>query len=331
MTKRLHWVDIGKGILIILLLVHHFVAEAPKVNINKNLFWFVFSWQVLYTSFFMQAFFFLSGYCSSFDIPFATFIKKLIKQLVIPFICFEILICLWDSYPWNSCVVVSIWNYWLQSNGTSLWFINALIFSKLVIWIINRIHKSDILLLAFSFILLFVAIYLKQNNIGGNFLCFRQSLAAVLFVSLGFILKEKEKLFEKLLRLGVLFPYILLLLPLFKIPIPQVTSRMDVGLLSIPVFIFVSTCGTFELIRVCKYIGNSKILEFFGKNTLIIYSLNHIVLISSLFLLNLLWNPLSLVESVLFIIVFYSFVLLIFTILIHLFRQKPLCWTLGRF
>lgn len=67
--ERLHWVDVAKGLLIILLLVHHFSSATRRTGISSDQFWFVTCWQIIYTCFFMQAFFFLSGYCSNFSHP----------------------------------------------------------------------------------------------------------------------------------------------------------------------------------------------------------------------------------------------------------------------
>lgn len=65
--ERLHWVDVSKGILILLLLLHHFSSAKRVLGIDGDYFTFITCWQQVYTAFFMQAFMIMSGYCSNFN------------------------------------------------------------------------------------------------------------------------------------------------------------------------------------------------------------------------------------------------------------------------
>lgn len=331
MRERLHWVDIAKGLLIILLLLHHFSSVIRRLGLNSDQFWFVSSWQIIYTSFFMQAFFCLSGYCSNFSHSAKTFFTKLLKQLIIPFVCFQLIICVINTYGGQGFSLRAIFDYWLSVNGTTLWFLNALIVSKIIVWCCLRVNKSFLFLLVFSLLLLLLAIYLKQRDLGTNFFYIRQSLAAVFFVAFGHFIKHRQDLF-KYVRIGALvFPYLLLLMILLGIPIPQVAADMHVGLLSIPVFLLVSICGIFSCISFSMLINKSKALEYLGRNTLIIYCLHSSVLLTITDVLYDLMHPVGFLQSIVFVIVLYSIVIVVCVILIEIFKSKMLKWMLGRF
>lgn len=328
--ERYHWVDVAKGLLIILLLVHHFSSATRRLGISSDQFRFVTCWQIIYTCFFMQAFFFLSGYCSNFSHPAKLFFTKLLKQLIIPFVCFQLIICISNTFAEHGFSLRAIYDYWLGVNGSTLWFLNALIVSKIIVWICLRINKSSILLLSFSFGLLLLAIYLKQKDLGSNFFYIRQSLAAVFFVAFGHFIKHRQGLF-KYVRIGALvFPYLLLLMILLNIPIPQVTAEMQVGLLSAPIFVLVSLCGTCACIETCKIISEFKPIEYIGRNTLVVYCLHFLVLVPLASVLYKVIAPYGLLMSIIYVVILYITVLVVCVLLIELFNLKPFRWMIGR-
>lgn len=328
--ERYHWVDVAKGLLIILLLVHHFSSATRRLGISNDQFWFVTCWQIIYTCFFMQAFFFLSGYCSNFSHPAKRFFTKLLKQLIIPFVCFQLIICISNTFAEHGFSLRAIYDYWLGVNGTTLWFLNALIVSKIIVWMCLRINKSFIFLLSFSFALLLFAIYLKQKDLGSNFFYIRQSLAAVFFVAFGHFIKHRQDIL-KYVRIGALvFPYLLLFMLLLNIPIPQVTAEMQVGLLSAPIFVLVSLCGTCACIEACKIIGKFKPIEYIGRNTLVVYCLHFLVLLPLAGVLYKVLSPSGLLMSIVYVLVLYVSVLFVCVFLIELFNLKPLRWMIGR-
>lgn len=101
--ERIHWIDVAKGTLILLLIIHHFSPAFKLTGISQENYSFLMSWQFIFTSFFMQAFFFMSGYCSNFNKEVRPFFLSLFKQLILPFIIFELITCI----------------YWSSGNGLS--------------------------------------------------------------------------------------------------------------------------------------------------------------------------------------------------------------------
>lgn len=139
-------------------------------------------------------------------------------------------------------------------------------------------------------------------------------------------------MFNKLVCIGSnVFPYLLLSLLIFDLPIPQMSAIMQVGIFSLPVFLLVSVSGTFACIRLCMYINKLNVLEYLGKNTLLIYCIHVIVLMSISEVLYSLLHPQGIVMNVLYVVLVYSIVIIICVLLIELFKTKALRWMLGRF
>ena len=157
--ERIHWIDVSKGILILLLLLHHFASAKRVMGIDSNFFSFLTCWQSLYTAFFMQAFLMMSGYCSNFKKPHGQFWEGVIKQLVIPFIFFEFISCCIISAQKEDFSINGIFQVWTDTNGTTLWFLNALIVSKVLIYYMRRVTKSVKVALMITFVFLSFAVY----------------------------------------------------------------------------------------------------------------------------------------------------------------------------
>lgn len=103
-NKRLGYVDIAKGVLITYLIIHHIIDFGiSNFGLGNN---FVLSilrelQRPIMLCYFMQAFFFITGYCSNFDTPFLIFLKKQIKSLLIPALIFTILYYSARFDQWN--------------------------------------------------------------------------------------------------------------------------------------------------------------------------------------------------------------------------------------
>ena len=75
MKDRIKYIDIAKGILIICVILGHITGIGMEYGgINNSYFEHTgYLLSTLYVPFYMQAFFFISGYTSNFDKPFRPF------------------------------------------------------------------------------------------------------------------------------------------------------------------------------------------------------------------------------------------------------------------
>lgn len=68
--KRIEYIDVCKGMLILLVLIHH-IPQAGNwaCGMDSLVLDYINGYSFIVCSFFMQAFFVVSGYCSSFSLP----------------------------------------------------------------------------------------------------------------------------------------------------------------------------------------------------------------------------------------------------------------------
>lgn len=85
--ERLHYIDVFKGICIMLVVIHHSpLALNGGFAPSGTFLWLLNNFII---AFFMPAFFVATGYCSNFSKPFKIFLWQNVKSILIP--CY----CLW--------------------------------------------------------------------------------------------------------------------------------------------------------------------------------------------------------------------------------------------
>ena len=148
MKERLHYVDVCKGILILLVIWQHIPLFAQKSGIDSDIlgywgwnlsFWFV--------CFYMQAFFFLNGYTSDFKKDFKPFLWNSFKALIIPYIAFSLIgkafnVMLWgesDLFVKSAGAGDQVWFFMEES----YWFLSALFMARILYWFLTRYIKND--------------------------------------------------------------------------------------------------------------------------------------------------------------------------------------------
>lgn len=90
--ERLHFIDIAKCILMLLLPIHHFWSANNLLHFDMPYIWIITSWQFLYTPFFMAGFFVISGFVSNFSKSNKDFFSSLLQHYGIPLIFFQIVV-----------------------------------------------------------------------------------------------------------------------------------------------------------------------------------------------------------------------------------------------
>lgn len=330
---RLHWVDIAKGMLILMLIIHHLSSAFKLSDIDTSEFLFLTCWQPIFTTFFMPAFFIISGYCSNFSKGAVTFWLDLAKHLILPLLLFEFFTCLFWTFVAHKDNITfgDVLSFWIRNNGTHFWFLNALIFSKIILWMFHKICKSLPILMFMTFFLLATGVLCNQLEVGSNFLYIRHSFVATFFVATGFLLKNNSGLSKYLDLLGVGFPYMLLLLYMFHRHIPVYTANMNVSIQELPIFIVLSIGGTMALFSLAKKLVTLTWIEFYGRNTLLIYLIHFVFLyIITQGCIELICIE-DLTGKFFLIISCFCLEILVLTLGIYIFKYKPFCWLLGKF
>lgn len=163
MSKRVVWIDIAKGLLILLVILGH-------CDINDDIKYVIYS-------FHMGAFFFLSGLTFSPKRPPKDFFIKKLKTLVLPYIMFSVVLTV---YNFTKHVVFdsafnlkdAILSFLIPISGRyessvyGLWFLPCIFFTELLLYSIIKLydrHKFIAIIYAFVVISAIVLFYFLTN------------------------------------------------------------------------------------------------------------------------------------------------------------------------
>jgi acyltransferase len=261
-TERYDFVDIAKGIGIILVVWSHMSTTAELADFFK--------WGGYMTTFYMPLFFILSGL---FYRP--SNMKKRLKQLLVPYIVFYVLAYLdymvkcilkQENIEWNNFLVPFLGGT-IGYRNSPIWFLLSLSQVSVLAAIFVK-YMNKIVALPFSLLLAFAASYSKlyfshiPYYMDVSLVCFP-------FFLIGYYYRE-----EILHRLNAVSVCILVVLSaILYILSPEFTNVSQNYLpQGYVLFFMVSVMASLGIIGFCKYIHGkvSLLLQFFGKNSLII-------------------------------------------------------------
>lgn len=148
---RIRWVDTAKGLLILLVVMGH-ISVIMRMHFSENIN-IVSYYDIPHSyirSFFMQAFFFLTGFTSSFNKSMRVFFGNMLKTVILPYITLS----LFTKILGVIFLGESLW-YELEGEVTfflleNFWFIHALIISKILYYIFNKCLYNKYLIGAYS-------------------------------------------------------------------------------------------------------------------------------------------------------------------------------------
>lgn len=178
MKKRLEFLDLAKGICIILVVMLHSEIFVPLEN---------------YLS--MPLFFFISGMFYKDYGGLREFLKKKISKLLIPFLFFYIIGCFFDFASTKVMGKVSTyhyftdwWSIWFFNNG--LWFLLCLFWCNIICYLISVIAKNRYLKGGVVFFLTICGYILWKSN---HFIPLHvsTSMMAVSFFYVGGVVKKR--------------------------------------------------------------------------------------------------------------------------------------------
>lgn len=283
-NKRLQYIDIYKGILIILVIIHHAPMVCEKFhNPYMNISWV----NNFIIAFFMPAWFVATGYCTNFNKSFRDFTLTNFKGIMIP--CFtlycinHVLQCantiLFEDSSWMTLSHVlnpGIRTFFIE--GGFYWFLSALFIAKILYWLI---HKFVVIKYQFILLLgvLLLGVYLYGHHTSHNIFFYQHAMLLTIFLYVGKEIKERE---DFLMIYGnaiiLLFIAIVVVLSILEINIPTVTREITVLPTTSLLFLILSTIGSISLLKVAKAINTNKILEYAGKGSLVMYAFNYVTL-----------------------------------------------------
>ncbi len=266
-------IDIAKGILITLLVLHHIVDYSfITYHISND----VLSMMQrvrdpLYLCFFMQCFFVITGYCSNFDTAAKPFLTKQIKTLLLPNVVFLAIVAAMHHD------FASIPNTFIEKGG-GLWFLTSLFTCKIAFYYIHRFIHNQWFVLLLLIGLSLLGTILNQSGFLPNYWWHRQSLDLLLFLYLGHWLKGRLS-DRRTLYLGLSYIPIVIVLLLLNVALPHVSADFFTAPSNFIFHIILAATGSILFLRLCSCFKSNIILEYLGQNSLMVYMWQGVLLL----------------------------------------------------
>ena len=354
MKQRIHWIDIYKGFFILMMVWGHIPSMAASHGLDNTNLMKCLQISSIYTCFFMQGFFILTGYTSNFERGFKDYCIGIFKSLVIPWISFSLLSRLIGVVIFNQTLFDHIGQNEYFFLIEDYWFLHALIFSKLLYYFIRKYLKTDItrfvVLLIITLCGFYSIEYYYDKGVSNayhayNYLHYKDFLCMIIFLWIGDILKRKNLICK------ITGPKTLGLLSCFYLACQVLkfwlrAKSIDIleicpvilshggnicSITQIPAYLLITTSGCLVCFGICKYISQCNLLEYYGSNSLVVYCSHFLLLDIFISIVNIGIYPNSVVSSIIYSMFILFLTIAACTILILLTKRKPFCYLMGKF
>ena len=323
MIKRLTYIDVAKGILILLVIFDHLPDVYLYVLGNKNDFLeFLNDTQWIYKLFFMPAFFVITGMCSNFNKPFASFFISNFKTLIIPNFLIGVLL---PPTRILSKVIEGVFY------GGGFWFLSALFVSKMIYWLLNKYCDSKkVLRLTILMILAALGLFLNLMPQKYDLWYFHYAFSLSVFLEIGKIIKANWKDSHAIVA-SLIYVMACIYLSISDIHKPVVALGATAQITELPIYLLLAICGTYLILGVSKYIDANSLLQFFGRESLVFYIFQIYVLIKiESFYLHF-FEVSSRKEVLLFIFTVFFLAIFVLSLISFILNKRYFCILKGKF
>lgn len=326
--ERKKYLDIAKGILILLVVLHHvdvlFIPWNPVEN-NNHFFHYFHNYSIVFTTFFMPAFFVITGMCSNFHKSIIEGIVNDAKLFFVPALICEFLL---EAIGHNYNIKEYLYEFLLYGAGG--WFLASMFLCKTILRLMVRyIDRRKLLVISIIFPFLAFLTY-RSNN---DYWSYTQALDMFVYLVVGYLLKDIN--IGKVKTLVSILIYFILLFSLkyFDEGIPVVTQTYNVKeLAQVPIHFILYTTGSIGLIGLCRYWKECCVIEYFGKKSLIIY-LYHLWFLQMYVprINEFVVRDFDVYISIVIFVGVYALTLLFCFVIIQIIDNKYMRWSLGKF
>lgn len=283
---RIDWIDLAKGISIILIIfAHNLEWYSSGTGYKTGVLPIIYSFHV-------PIFFFCSGFLFKVKDNFLVFLKKRAKSMLLPYFTFSVCFVIFNFikiYIFKSQddvnIIETIISLATQNHYNVLWFILVLFFVEIVAYFVvktvNSNHKFTGIWLVMSFAIAILYYYLIYRNL---IFSLDEVIYALPFFLCGYTIKNYE---EKVIRIILAPIYIALSLVLTFVNLHISDGLMYVNMFKVQlgnVFLFYTSALLMILgvLSVLRKINIVKPLNYLGKNSLVYFGL-HMILLQMLF------------------------------------------------
>lgn len=306
-TKRLDYLDMARGLAIILVILGHIY---PAGNLK-----------VILTSFHVPLFFIISGMLIKHKNENDIKIKYRLKRLIVPYFLFCII---------NIIVRFKFeglkYNLFLMCTGYgigALWFLPALLIGEIVFILINtKIDNKTIKIILILIIstIPFIKFNIDNIIISTLLIVILRGFESVLFLAVGYISYSRIK---EINLSNIVLSLIIIILSMLAIYNGQVDLYcLDFN--NVLIYLFVSIIFSLVVLLIMKNINQNKILIYFGKNSLILMCTHQVIMLILQHIFNNQFN--GYISGTIFFIVILLIELLIIEII-----NRYMPFMLGKF
>ena len=337
MQQRIGYIDTAKGILILCLLFGHLRVLAKWEGLDDPVLQVMGAGIGAYRPFFMQTFFLITGFCSTFRTGFWPFLLKNLKTLLLPAVLLDVLcygiMAAAGGAEQSFGAHLSGFATWLTTGGP--WFIFALFWAKILFWGISRLPRVWQVLLVAGLYLLGLA--LNHFDWVENVQWHRHALLALPFLLGGYLLKgNMERLQKYLLPAGLIGAGLIvaqnLLAHFTSFTLPASDIFIDVDFSNFPLH-FVNVAGGSALVLwLAQKLTKSRTISLLGEGSLLAYLMNSTIQVLVLRMMMPLYPAGHLAGYVCFHFAAYALCVAGTCLFIWLiYKHRCLSWIVGKF
>ena len=272
--KRLPEMDVMKGILSILVILGHIifweqfvsgVELTSNASINQNI--FVAVWIAPY---YMAAFFFVTGFCSSFKYDIKSQIISDAKHLLLP-----------------SITIVAIMSGTVALLGKDIgwsyaapWFLWSMFWAKILFRVITFFFRKETVAWFFLVIMSIIGSTMMYYMLEANYLGYQQALVFPFFLALGHKARSISiKSWVYYLAGGFYALLTTMTFYILKWGFFNVSAFISFSPEKWPVYILLAASGSLGIAQISRLLSKSKVLQYIGRNSLIVYLMHGAFLI----------------------------------------------------
>ena len=331
--KRLEYIDITKGLLVLFVILGHLLAALYKELQSDSFLSAALSVKdFLWVPYYMPAFFIITGYCSNFDKPFKQFLIANIKSIKLPAVIFGIIYMGGHMINHHEFHVSTFTEMVLCSPiHCGYWFLDTMFIIKMLHWggqkCTNNHYVQFTAGIAFAFL---GAYFINTSFLSVDYFSICHSLLLYWTIPFGQIIKKEVEIESKVAILSMLGYIVTYMVVTVLAYVPSVTSKVTISLSLVPVNMILSICGTITVLALCKYISRHNILEYCGVNSLIFYCV-HLIALSPVLKIGKILSTRISPHGFIPTIIDFSLLIIICVIATHVINKTRLKVILGKF
>lgn len=273
-STRLQWVDVAKGILIVMVAMVHITGRGEELGISCPAIDAI-GPVASVLCFRMPAFFILAGFWGKYDMSFKDFLLRNAKGMLLPLIIFSFLGGVLHEIGYE--LMKGSYNAgaleWPFLNiSLDYWFVLALFLAKCVYWSVCRISSKQYVRLLVCLALYAVGVLSLKAWFLPNFACWKWALIMLVYLPIGQWVREHLKNWKLFVAALIVFVAGWVVYCWLDSGIPQPGGGMKyINLVSAWPSLLLCTVGSIVFLKLCSFIKRARVLELIGRNTLAIY------------------------------------------------------------